>query len=44
MAVPKRAQTEVAQNETAARRITINSSNVVLWVVEARNAENKVNA
>jgi hypothetical protein len=44
IAVPNKAQTEVAQNEIAARRSTINIRNAIFVVVEARNAENKVNA
>ena len=37
-------QTEVAQNEMAARSVTINIKKSIFLVVEPRKAENRVNA
>jgi hypothetical protein len=44
MAVPNKAQVEVAQNATVAKTVTTASRVVMFVVLVARKAENKVNA
>ncbi len=44
MAVPNKAHTEVAQNDIAAKSALTKSKGARFLVINARNAENKVNA
>ena len=44
IAVPNKAQVEVAQNETTAKSTTTSISHAVLLVIETRKAEKRVNA